>query len=298
MLPVYLVDASIYIFRAWFSRPDTLLNDDGHPVNALHGFFDFTIRFLNEVRPQHIAFVFDENLEHSHRNRIYPDYKKNREPAPVELKRQIAYCRKFIRILGIFEIAHNHYEADDVIGTLAAHAKARGQRVFIVSSDKDLAQLVCDDDVWWDYAKQRSLSLQGIKEYFKVLPEQIPDWLALSGDSVDNIPGIPGIGRVTAAKLLDHFGTLGNLLSNLDRITAVKGLRGAGRIAGLISEYSETLRLARRLTKIVCNVPLAGAADTTLRLPDRRGFEALSVTAGWRQYHKRRFEQYVENLQV
>ncbi len=298
MSQVYLVDASIYIFRAWFAMPDSWVNHEGHPINALRGFFDFTTRFLDEVKPQYIAFVFDESLEHSYRNEIYPPYKENREPAPIELKRQIVQCRELIRALGILEIAHHHYEADDLIGTLAVYAKKRGLQVIIVSSDKDLAQLIQTDDIWWDYTKRRRFRSEDVKAHFGVLPEQIPDWLALAGDSVDNIPGIPGIGVVSAAKLLNYFGTIENLLNNLDSVEKVEGLRGASRISGLISEHAETLLLSRRLTRIVCDVPLSESVDMTIRQPDLSGFESLSVTASFREYYKRRFEKCIKNLRV
>jgi len=116
---VYLIDASIYIFRAWYSVPDDLVNSAGHPINALHGFAGFLAGFLEQAKPQHLAVVFDESLTTSFRNDIYPDYKANREPAPPELKQQFAYCRTLVQSLGLADFSSKTYEADDLIGTLA-----------------------------------------------------------------------------------------------------------------------------------------------------------------------------------
>ena len=296
MATVYLIDASIYVFRAWFSIPDTLVNDQGHPVNAVRGFFDFTVKFLHEVQPEYIAFVFDESLEHSHRNEIYPPYKENREPAPLELKRQFGQCRQLIRALGICEMGNNRYEADDLIGSMAARGKADGHQNVIVSSDKDLAQLVQGDDIWWDYLKGRKLGIQGVAEHFGVLPDQIADWLALAGDAIDNIPGVPGIGQVTAKKLLQHFGTLDKLLDNLDQIETIKNLRGAGRFAGLISEHIETIRLSRQLTEVYCDVPISESLSIHIGAADRNEFAQLSLAVGFSQYYQKRFDECVQGL--
>lgn len=292
---IYLVDASIYIFRAWFSLPDTMTNQEGNAVNAVRGFFDFVVRFLQTTTPHNIVFAFDQSLEHSHRNEIYPPYKENREPAPPELKRQFEYCRELVRSFGISEVAHTHYEADDLIGTVAAKSRAAGYQVVIVTSDKDLAQLLKQDDIWWDYIKKRRLDAQGVKEHFGVIPEQIADWLALAGDSVDNIPGVPGIGLVSARKLIDHFGNLENLLGNLDEISKIKGLRGADRILRLISENTESLLVSRKLTEIYCEVPMEDFS-TELKAPDKERFQALSQTLDMKDYHLRIFERCLETL--
>lgn len=296
MSSVYLVDAGIYVFRAWFSIPDTLVNSEGMPVNAVRGFFDFVSRFLAETRPGEAAFLFDESLGHSYRHELYPPYKKNRELAPEELKWQFGICRELVSALGISVLSHQHYEADDLVGTLAVQARKLGRSVVIVSSDKDLAQLVHDGDTWWDYVKRRRLDADGIVDHFGIEPGQIADWLALSGDSVDNVPGVPGVGAVTSAKLLQHFGTLDNLIDKLDEITMVKGLRGAERIGGLIREHISTIRLARKLVGIVCDVPLPKSFKMSIGPPDFDGFEALSLRAGFKSHHRKRFESCVKML--
>lgn len=123
---VYLIDASIYIFRAYYSVPDTLLNKDGVPINALHGFAGFLAGFLDEVEPEHLAVVFDESLTTSFRNDIYPDYKANRESPPDELKQQFGFCRSLVQSLGIADYSSPRYEADDLIGTIAERMREQG----------------------------------------------------------------------------------------------------------------------------------------------------------------------------
>ena len=163
--PLYLIDASIYIFRAWFSVPQTMLGADQQPVNALFGYFDFLTRFIEENRPQHIVAVFDGKSGKSARKDIYPEYKSNRDPIAKELRRQFALCRLLTRALGVSETAHDDYEADDVIGSLASRAAQEGARpVVIVSGDKDLAQLVERGDAWWDYPRKKQLGYEVVKE--------------------------------------------------------------------------------------------------------------------------------------
>jgi len=207
--PVYLIDSSIYVFRSWFVIPDTITDAEGNPANAVYGFTDFVYQFLAEQQPSHIGFAFDESLKTSYRNEIYPDYKANRESAPEELKRQFQYCRAFLRALGFAEFGSDRFEADDIIGTLAWRYRALGHDIHILTGDKDLAQLIREGDTWWDYARSNRLDSRGIEKRFGVRPERIADQLAIAGDKTDNIPGIPGIGMATAAKLLKRFDSLG-----------------------------------------------------------------------------------------
>ena len=296
MPPVYLIDSSIYVFRAWFSMPDTLVCLNGQPANAFYGFFDFVVRFLRQVSPQQIVFVFDESLECSYRNEIYPAYKANREPAPAELKRQFVQCRELVRSLGISEIADNCYEGDDLIGTLATRVRHdNGAQVVIVTKDKDLTQLVEGDDLWWDFTKGTKLNKEKIAQRFGVLPEQIADMLAIAGDATDNIPGVPGIGSVTACRLLEHFNSLESLLDRWKEIENLN-LRGAKRIAGLVSEHIETIRLSRKLTGIYCDVPLPDGFSVTVGQPDKVLFESLSENIGLSDYRRRQFNECVELL--
>ena len=271
---VYLVDASIYIFRAYYSVPDTLTNSAGNPINALHGFAGFLGGFLEATRPQHLAVVFDESLTTSFRNDIFPDYKANRETPPAELKQQFGYCRKLVQSLGLADFSSTRYEADDLIGTIAQRLREQGFSVVILSADKDLAQLLEEGDMLWDYARNRQHHYRDIPAWLGVAAHQVADWLALSGDAVDNIPGVPGIGPKTAAALLAQFDSLAGIY---DRIEAVAGskIRGAARIQRLLQEHHKDVLLARELTGIALDPELqVGVTDVA-----RRAVPAADIAA-------------------
>lgn len=253
--PLYLIDAAVFIFRAYYSVPITLTDHDGQPVNALHGFARFLGDLIETVSPTHIAVAFDESLSTSFRNQIYPPYKAHREPAPVELKRQFHLCRQFCRAFGIAEYASAEYEADDVIGTLTKQARQHGRRTIIVTRDKDLAQLVRPGDEFWDYVADARYGYADIERRFGVAPESMADFLALTGDAVDNIRGVPGIGRKTAAVLLKAFASLEGLYGNLEQLPRLK-VRNPGFVVGQLQEYRMAAFLARRLTSIYCDMEL------------------------------------------
>ncbi len=248
----YLIDSSIYVFRAWYTLPDHLTNKNGEPMNAVYGFIDFVASFLEETNATHASFAFDQSLTSSFRNTIYPPYKANRDPAPDELKRQFDYCRRFIEAAGFPLLSSDRYEADDLIGTAASHARSQGHKVTILSADKDLAQLIDEHDTLWDYARNRKFNPKKVKEHFGVRPDQIADQLAIAGDKVDNIPGVPGVGMTTAARLLTKFETIEGLLENISAISDM-GIRGAKRIQGLIEEHQDTILLCKKLTEIKCD---------------------------------------------
>src|SRR5210317_154366 len=260
--PVYLVDASVYIFRAWFSMPDDFVNRAGQPTNAVYGFSGFLCSLLEQTAAEHIAVTFDESLAVSYRNEIYPEYKANRDPAPVELKRQFGWARAVAEALGLSCFADARYEADDLIGTLAEYWRARGHPICIVTADKDLAQLVGEADHWWDFSRNQKLNARQLTDKFGVTPEQMADFLALTGDSVDNIPGVQGIGPKSAAALLGHFGDLDNLYRRLDEVPTLP-LRGAKSVHRKLDDHREAAQLARRLTGIETAVESALSAPET-----------------------------------
>ena len=272
---VYYIDASYFIFRAYHSMPADMVDGDGNATHALYGFARFISDLLERVRPERIGVAFDVSLrsETSFRNGIYPAYKANREAPPVDLERQFALCREFCRHMGIAEFASERYEADDIIGTLAARSRAAGLRNVLVTRDKDLSQLIRDGDVFWDYSGNIRYHYHDIGPRFGATPELIADFLALTGDSVDNIPGVPGVGKKTAAGLLALFGSLDELYANLDRIPSMK-LRGAAALAARLLAHKEAAYLARRLTGIVCDIPLeATLDDLKRRRQDRAGLD-------------------------
>jgi len=277
---VYLIDASIYIFRAYYSVPETLTNSAGNPINALHGFSGFLGGFLEEIRPEHIAVVFDESLTTSFRNEIYPAYKANRESPPAELKQQFQYCRTLVNTLGLADFSSSYYEADDLIGTLATRLRKRGFAVVILSADKDLAQSIEEGDMLWDYARNRQHRFSDIPDWLGVQAGQVADWLALTGDSVDNIPGVPGIGPKTAAALLAHFDTLHGIYKRIGEVAELD-IRGAARIQRLLLEHQEDALLARELTGAAIDPDMAvGVRDVTRRTVSPDDVAALCLVPG------------------
>jgi DNA polymerase I len=268
---VYFVDASYFIFRAYHSMPSDMADAEGNATHALYGFARFLSDLVEQVRPERIGVAFDLSLRSvtSFRNSIYPAYKANRDSPPADLERQFALCREFCRHMGLAEFASAEYEADDIIGTLAARSRAAGLRNVLVTRDKDLSQLIRDGDVFWDYSGNSRYQYHDIGPRFGVVPELIADFLALTGDSVDNIPGVPGVGRKTAAELFAIFGSLDELYANLHRIPLLK-LRGAAAVAAKLSAHKEAAYLARRLTGIVCDIPIEATLDDLKPRPQDR----------------------------
>lgn len=253
---LYLVDASVFVWRAYHSVPIALVDRDGNPVNALHGFARFLGDLIERVRPAHIAVAFDATLAGSFRSRLFPAYKANRDPAPQELKRQFVLCRYLCEALGITSFTSREYEADDVVGTLATRMRAAGQQITVVTRDKDLAQLIRPGDEYWDYIGEERFRYDQIAERFGVQPERIACFLAVTGDACDNIPGVPGVGRKTASMLFHHFESLAHLYDDLDRVLKLKQLRNPGFVCGQLRDHRESAFLARQLTQIACDVPI------------------------------------------
>lgn len=260
--------------------PDDMVDDQGNPVNALYGFARFLGDFLEQVRPEHVAVLFDESLAGSFRTEIYPQYKANRDPAPPELKRQFVQCRRVAGALGLLECAHPGYEADDLIGTLVMEGREKGVPSTVVTRDKDLAQLISKDDVFWDFAGKGKVTYEQIPDYFGVWPEQVADFLALAGDAVDNIKGVPGVGKKTATALLQHFGSIDKLYDSLDSVHEVN-VRGAKSLGQKLANHKDDALLARRLTGIACDAPIE-QPSTGLRptRPDLGNLNALYDEAG------------------
>jgi 5'-3' exonuclease len=270
---VYLVDASVYVFRAWYAWRGALTDVEGNPTHALYGFARVLADLLERCQPEHIAVAFDESHGRGQRHQLYPAYKANREPAPLALRRQFALCRAFCRSLGVAEFASEDHEADDLIGTLAATCRGEGLAVTIVSCDKDLAL--------WDYASDRHYSYAEIPARFGVAPERIADYLALRGDSVDNVPGVPGIGPKTAAALMTAFASLEELFAAPGRAAELP-LRGAAQLPARLHQHRDRAFLARALTRIRCDVPL-GADSRALRRrsPDVAALAAFCAAQGF-----------------
>lgn len=275
MRPIYLVDSSMYVFRAWFSMPREFFDVEQNPTNAVQGFTRFVCELVEREKPEHIIFAFDESLDSNFRNELYPAYKANRDPAPEELKKQFDYCKRMCRALGFQVLADGYFEADDLIGSALTQARAEGRPSLILSADKDLSQLLGEHDVQWDYAKNERWQLAGVKAKHGVHAHQLADYLGLTGDAVDNIPGVPGIGPKTAATLLGHFGTLDALLEKLDEIPYLR-LRSAAMHAAKLREHREMALLSRKLATIRCDIPLPEDAELgSRRAKDEDGLMAL-----------------------
>jgi len=244
---VFLIDGSGFIFRAYHALPP-LSRSDGTPTSAVLGFSNMLAKLLSETDADHIAVVFDASGR-SFRNRIYDQYKAQRpDPAP-DLIPQFALVRRATAAFGVCQIELDEFEADDLIATYARHAVSAGAKVTIVSSDKDLMQLVTDKVTMLDPIKNRPIGAAEVRERFGVGPERVIDVQALSGDSVDNVPGVPGIGVKTAAELINTYGDLETLLARAAEIKQPK------RRQSLI-ENEKQARLSKELVKLDDDAPL------------------------------------------
>ncbi|MEM7530169.1 MAG: DNA polymerase I [Pseudomonadota bacterium] len=253
---LYLVDGSGYIFRAYHVMPPLTRRSDGLPVGAVAGFCNMLHRFvqgLGREEPTHLAVIFDYSSK-SFRNDFYPDYKAHRPEPPEDLKPQFPLIRDATRAFSLPCIEREGYEADDIIATYAEEARGAGARCTIVSSDKDLAQLVGDGIVLFDPMKETTMDAEGVEAKYGVGPEKMIDIQALAGDSVDNVPGAPGIGLKTAATLLQDFGDLETLLARAEEIKQPK------RRQTLI-DFADQIRVSKRLVTLDRAVPELDATD-------------------------------------
>jgi DNA polymerase-1 len=244
--PFILVDGSSYLFRAFHALPP-LSNSKGEPTGATVGVINMLRKLIADYRPTHIAVVFDAPGK-TFRDDLYPDYKANRPPMPDELRDQIQPTLDIIRAMGLPLLIVDDVEADDVIGTLARQATEQGIETLVSTGDKDMAQLVNEHVTLINTMTDNVMDAAGVQEKFGVRPDQIIDFLALTGDSVDNIPGVPKCGPKTAAKWLNEFGTLDAVMARADE---VKGKIGENLRASL-----DILPLSRTLTKIKTDVAL------------------------------------------
>lgn len=276
----HLIDASPYIFRAYFSLPASLVDRTGRPSNAVQGYAGFLLRYLETEKPTHVAVAFDESLTTSFRNELYPAYKAQRELPPAELEAQLDDCRALTEAMGLASFANETYEADDYIATLELRFRDTGNSFIVVSPDKDLAQLVSDRVTLFDFAKDLRYGPAEVRAKFGVAPSQIADLLGLMGDAVDNIPGVRGIGPKRAAALLDAFGTLDALLEGLDRVPSLP-IRGAKGVAGKLAASREIALLSRRLATVSTEAPV-NVTEESLRVgrPDPARLEPLLARLG------------------
>jgi len=249
---VYLIDGSGYIFRAYHALPPLTRPSDGMPVGAVHGFCAMLWKLMREAGelapPTHIAVVFDYSAK-TFRNELYADYKAHRPDIPEDLVPQFPLIRDAVKAFNLACVEQQGYEADDIIATYAVQALKAGADVTIVSSDKDLMQLVRPGIIMYDTMKNKSLGEEEVMERFGVPPSKVIEVQALIGDSSDNVPGVPGIGVKTAALLINEYGDLDTLLERASEIKQPK------RRESLI-EFADQARLSRTLVTLDCDVPL------------------------------------------
>ncbi len=262
---LHLIDGSAYIFRAYHALPPLTRKSDGLPIGAVAGFCNMLFRYVENNKkgdtPTHVAVIFDHSSK-TFRNDLYAAYKANRPELPEDLRPQFPLTRQATRAFNVSCIETEGYEADDIIATLACQARKAGGRVTIISSDKDLMQLVGDGVEMLDPMKNKVIGVPEVEEKFGVKPDRVVDVQALAGDSTDNVPGAPGIGIKTAALLINEFGDLDTLLERAGEIRQDK------RRQTLI-ENAEQIRLSRKLVQLDCETPLDFTLDALeVREPD------------------------------
>lgn len=270
-LRLFLVDGSAYLFRAYHALPPLTRKSDGLPVGAVQGFCNMLWKLLRDMQgdtPTHLAVIWDHS-EKTFRNTLYDQYKAHRPPPPEDLIPQFPLVREATRAFGVPAIELPGYEADDLIAAYACKAREVGGEAVIVSSDKDLMQLVGDGVSMFDPMKNVRIKREQVFEKFGVYPEQVVDVQALCGDSVDNVPGAPGIGIKTAAQLITEFGDLDTLLARAGEIKQPK------RRETLIN-FADQIRLSRALVKLDCDTPLPEPLDDLkVREPDKEVLAAF-----------------------
>ena len=262
---LFLVDGSGYIFRAYHALPPLTRKSDGMPVGAVSGFCNMLYKLIedtkDEFEPTHLAVIFDASAK-TFRNDFYPEYKAHRPETPEDLKPQFALVRDAVRAFSVPSIEMHGFEADDLIATYARLAREAGARVTIVSSDKDLMQLVTDDVDMLDTMKMKTISHAEVMEKFGVPPDKVIEVQALAGDAVDNVPGVPGIGIKTAAELINQYGDLETLLAKASEIKQPK------RRENLI-QFADQARISKRLVTLDDKVPLdVPVEETVVNSPD------------------------------
>ena len=248
MKHVFLIDGSGFIFRAYFAIKHHLSRLDGTPTNAVYGFTTMLMKLLDDSDADHIAVIFDRARK-TFRSDIYPDYKAHRPPPPDDLIPQFDLVRDATRALGLKAVDMDGYEADDLIATYARQAREQGAKVTIVSSDKDLMQLVGDGVEMLDAMKNRTIGPDEVMEKFGVGPERVVDVQALAGDSADNVPGVEGIGIKTAAQLINEYGDLEGVLENAPNIKQNKRRER-------LMEQADNARISKQLVELEQNVPV------------------------------------------
>lgn len=257
MTTIHLIDALPYVYRAYFSLPQVLKDPSGRQKNAVVGFVNFLVRYIHYERPTHMAICFDQSRSNNFRNKIYPQYKSNRESPSEELRGQMNRCREVSEAFGLACYDDEEYEADDLIATLAKPLVSAGHSCTVVSNDKDLCQLVGPQVEMYNYGKAQRYDEIGVRNKLGVMPSQVPDYLGLVGDPVDCIPGVRGLGPKTARCLLDKYRGLEEIYAELQEVSQL-GIRGSQGIADKLGSQREQAFLSRELATVSDSATLEG----------------------------------------
>lgn len=260
-MQLYLIDGTSYIYRAFHALPP-LSNSRGLPTGAILGFTNMFLKVMRERAPEHIAAVFDAGGE-TERHRAYEAYKAQRPPIPDALASQIPYIYRIVEALNVPTLMEEGYEADDIIGTVATRAVRDGFQVTVVSGDKDLFQLVEPAIQVYDPMRDKTYRVEDVEGRYGVPPHAMVDLMSLTGDAVDNIPGVPGVGEKTASTLIQEFGTVENLLRSLDQVKRHK-LREA------LKTHAEQIQANRALVTIRTDLPFSCVGEALRRQPPDR----------------------------
>lgn len=280
--PFILVDGSSYLFRAYHAPPH-LSNKEGEPTGAIYGVVNMLRSLIKQYEPSHMAVVFDAKGK-TFRNDMYEEYKANRPPMPDDLRVQIEPLHQIVAAMGLPLVVIEGVEADDVIGTLAVQATGEGRHTLISTGDKDMAQLVTDHVTLINTMDNSILTPEKVPEKFGVNADQIIDFLALMGDSVDNIPGMPGVGKKTAQQLLQGVGSIENLLSDPDQVVEL-GFRGAKTLPQKVRDNVELLKLSKELATIKLDVNMELAPEQlTVIEPDKEQLIQLYTKCSFRRW--------------
>ena len=279
---MHLIDGPVYVFRAYHSLP-AMSAPDGTPTNAAYGFANTLLKYLASANATHAAVAFDFS-EKSFRNAIEPGYKAQRGEPPPDLVPQFDLCMELTRALGLEVFAEPDFEADDLLATLAERLLAQRASAVIVTTDKDLTQLVREDGrvKVYDLARDELRDADAVRARYGVDPEQIPDYLGLVGDAVDNLPGVPGVGPKSAAAALRCFGRIEGIPADPSAWSGA-GVRGAASVAARIEAHRERALRTRALATLRRDVPgLAAELQALLwRGADRAAVESLFARLGW-----------------
>ena len=270
-----LVDGSYYLFRAYHAMPN-LTNASGESTGAIYGVVNMLRKLIKDLDPDYFAVIFDAKGK-SFRNDLFPEYKANRPPTPEDLSCQIAPLHEIIRALGIPLLAIENVEADDVLGTLAKQAEALGMKTLISTGDKDMAQIVNENISLINTMSNTVLDPEGVVEKYGVPPGLIIDYLALMGDTADNVPGIPKVGPKTAAKWLNAYGSLDAIIEKADEI--------GGKVGESLRANMDQLPLSKELVTLKCDVELEYGPDDLVRIePDHAVLEDHYQRWGFRSW--------------